>query len=100
MKTELDDTVKKIESPPNEAREKTQNLFVKIIEKLPFSKLSGRMTYCIVCSIILLSFCCWLTITGYQINGFPTAWDIRFIFIIVIIFLGYGIKGKSTAKSG
>src|SRR5690606_31423412 len=73
-------------------------LLSSLLGKLPLHRLSPRMTYSLAFNSLLLLFMTILYSTGTQINGFPNAWDFRFMLAVNVAVFMLGIINMWTRK--
>ncbi|MDU0331956.1 hypothetical protein ACTNDP_22145 [Paenibacillus barengoltzii] len=66
----------------------------KLMDKLPLTKLTARMTYSVVFSVILLGVTAFMYFRKSEPADFPTAWDVRGIIFLVVIVFFVGIWDK------
>ena len=66
-------------------------LFAKLLARLPIQKLPPRMVYALFFNVLLFLFMTFLYGTGTTINGFPNAWDYRFMVAVNVAVFVIGI---------
>lgn len=75
------------------------NLLDKLLERLPFHKLTPFMTYSLSFNVLLTVFMTFLVMTGTQFHGFPNAWDYRMMLLVnVAVFAMNGWLASRRRK--
>ncbi|AWP28694.1 hypothetical protein [Paenibacillus sp. Cedars] len=85
---------------PGEGKLRLPDLFGKILDRLPMSKLTAKMSYCIIFAVMLIIFTLIMSSIKTSPTDFPTSWDMRGIIAIfcIIFFVGIWdrIKGSKS----
>ncbi|MCI3921421.1 URC4/urg3 family protein [Paenibacillus sp. TRM 82003] len=67
------------------------SLLAKLLERLPFHKLTPFMTYSLSFNVLLTVFMTVLVSTDTKFRGFPNAWDYRMMLLVNVAVFAIGV---------